>query len=87
MLNVFDIVVCLAVDNDTLRHRLQTRTTNPFGRHPEELAAALGWNPKMEPAYRQIGATIVDGTRPPDEIADLIVTYVAQLGRVDKRDS
>lgn len=27
--------------DETLRDRLQTRTTNAFGKHPEELAAAL----------------------------------------------
>jgi len=28
-------VVCLVVDEGTLRDRLATRTTNQFGKHPE----------------------------------------------------
>ena len=40
--DLFDLVVCLVADNDTIRERLQTRTTNSFGKHPDELAAALG---------------------------------------------
>ncbi|KDN16014.1 hypothetical protein DV20_43435 [Amycolatopsis rifamycinica] len=67
--DLFDLVVCLVVDDDTLRHRLLTRTTNSFGKHPEELAAALGDN-----AYRHPGATIIDGTRPLPEVADAILT-------------
>lgn len=39
--DLFDLVVCVVVDNETLRDRLLTRTTNTFGKHPEELAAAL----------------------------------------------
>lgn len=72
--DLFDLVVCLTVDNKTLRDRLLARTTNSFGKHPEELAAALGYNDRAESAYRRLGATIVDGTRPPAEVADAIVT-------------
>ena len=78
VLELFDLVVCLVVDDETLRDRLRTRTTNAFGKHPEELAAALGWNPRMESAYRGIGATIIDGRRPPAEIAEAILAVAAQ---------
>ncbi len=39
--DLFDLVICLVVDGRTLRDRLQTRTTHPFGRHPEELATLV----------------------------------------------
>jgi dephospho-CoA kinase len=71
--DLFDVVVCLVVDNETLRDRLLTRTTNAFGRHPEELAAALDHNDRAEAGYRRLGATIVDGRRPPAEVADAIL--------------
>jgi hypothetical protein len=71
--DLFDLVICLVADNDTLRNRLQTRTTNAFGKHPEELAAALGWNDDVESTYRGLGATIIDGRRPPPEVADAIL--------------
>jgi hypothetical protein len=72
VLDLFDLVVCLVVDNETLRDRLLTRSTNAFGRHPEELAAALATNDGAETAYRRLGATIIDGRRPPAEVADAI---------------
>ena len=71
--DLFDLVVCLVIDNETLRDRLLTRTTNAFGKHPEELAAALGHNAGLGSAYRRLGATIIDGTRPPAEVADAIL--------------
>jgi hypothetical protein len=75
--DLFDLVICIAVDNETLRHRLLTRTANAFGKHPEELAAALECNESAESIYRRLGATIVDGTLPPAEIADAIVAAAA----------
>ena len=78
--DLFDLVVCLVADNDTIRQRLQTRTTNSFGKHPEELAAALEWNTTSEAIYRRLGAIIIDGRRPPSEIADEILATAAALG-------
>lgn len=70
--DLFDRVVCLVADNATLRDRLVSRTTNKFGKHPEELAAALAWNSTVETRYRRLGATIIDGTLPPPRVADAI---------------
>jgi hypothetical protein len=71
--DLFDLVVCVVIDDETLRDRLLTRTTNSFGKHPEELAAALEHNDGAESTYRRLGATIIDGRRPPAEIADAIL--------------
>jgi hypothetical protein len=78
--DLFDHMVCLVAHNETLRDRLGTRTTNAFGKHPEELAAALGWNDDVESMYRQLGATIIDATQPPPEVADAILAAAAKLG-------
>lgn len=77
--DLFDLVICLTVDNETLRHRLSTRTTNTFGKHPDELAVALRGNDAAEPTYRRFGATIIDGTRPPANVADAILAAAAPL--------
>jgi hypothetical protein len=71
--HLFDHVVCLVIDEDTLRHRLATRTTNPFGQHPEELAAALMWNPRLRAIHESRGATIIDGSKPVTEVADSVI--------------
>jgi hypothetical protein len=79
---LFDLVVCLVVDQETLRDRLLTRTTNAFGTHPEELAAALGGNDGVESSYRRLGATIIDGRRPPAEVADAILAAAAETASI-----
>jgi hypothetical protein len=71
--DLFDLAVCVVVDDETLRDRLLTRTTNTFGKHPEELAAALGHNDGAASTYRRLGATIIDGTKPPAEVGDAIL--------------
>jgi hypothetical protein len=67
-------------DNETLRDRLQARTANAFGQHPEELAAALESNETVESTYRALGAVIIDGRRPVAEIADAILAVASADG-------
>lgn len=73
VLDLFDLVVCLVADDKTLTERLATRTTNTFGKNPEELAAVLHWNPREEAKYRRLGATVIDSSRPAVEVAAEIV--------------
>jgi hypothetical protein len=76
--DLFDLMVCLVVDSETLRDRLQARTTNAFGKHPEELAAALASNDSAGSAYRRLGATIIDGRRPAAEVTRAILAAAAK---------
>ncbi|MFF0304412.1 AAA family ATPase [Streptomyces sp. NPDC004562] len=78
VLDLFDAVVCLVIDDETLRHRLATRTTNSFGRHPEELAAALKWNPLTRTIYERHGATILDASKPLTEVVDRVIAAVQE---------
>lgn len=77
----FDHVVCLVIDDETLRHRLATRTTNEFGKHPDQLEAALKLNAVVEDQYRRRGATIVDATRPLDVVVQDVLTITGLDGR------
>lgn len=77
--DLFDLMICLVVDNQTLRDRLRSRTSNAFGQHPEELAAALEDNDDVESSYRRLGATIIDGSWPLSQIADTILAAAAQI--------
>jgi hypothetical protein len=70
---LFGRVACLVVDDRTIRHRLAIRTTNPFGKHPEDLARVLQWNRSVEASYRERGATIIDGTRPLAEVVEAVL--------------
>lgn len=69
----FDQVVCLAIDEPTLRYRLANRTTNDFGKHPEELRAALDRRGEIEGRCRSLGATIIDATQPLAVVAAQVV--------------
>jgi hypothetical protein len=82
----FDVVVCLIIDDETLRHRLATRTNNAFGKHAEELAAALAWNGSQTRRYRERGASLVDATRPLAEVAhEVLVAALPAVGREQER--
>jgi hypothetical protein len=67
------------VEESRFRHRLATRTTNTFGQHPEELAAALKWNPRMRALYESHGATIIDASKPMTEVVDSVIDAVQGL--------
>jgi ribose 1,5-bisphosphokinase PhnN len=81
VLQYFDHVVCLVIDDETLRHRLATRTTNDFGKHPEELAAALKVNELAEDQYRKLGATVLDATRPLDVVVQEVLAFAGLHAR------
>jgi len=68
--DLFDRVVYLVADDDTIRHRLAARTENDFGKTEEELAAVLGWNGVLEEHYRAAGAVIVDAGQPLPLVVD-----------------
>jgi adenylate kinase family enzyme len=77
--DLFDLVVCLVVDDETIRDRLLSRTNNPFGKHPEEMAAALEENERSGAAYRRLGATLVDGGQPLAEVAHGVLAAAAKI--------
>jgi len=74
----FDRVVCLVVDDETLRHRLATRSTNEFGKHPGELEAALARNREAEGQYRRLGAAVIDATRPLEAVVRDVEAVAAE---------
>ena len=46
--DLFTHVGCLVIDDATVRHRLATRTTNLFGKHPDELTQVIALNQGLE---------------------------------------
>lgn len=75
----FDRVVCLVVDDETLRHRLATRATNDFGKDPAEFAAVLAWNRETGENYRRRGAAVIDATRPLEAVVRDVDALAAEL--------
>ncbi len=71
--DLFDKAICLTVDEATLKHRLVTRTTNDFGKSPDELANILSWHKESEENYKKMGAIMLDATQPPFRIVNQII--------------
>jgi AAA domain len=72
--HLFSRVICLAIDRQTLRRRLASRTTNDFGKSPNELRAILAWQEVGDDEYRRLGAAVVDATCPLDEVVDHVLS-------------
>ena len=73
------LVICLAVDDDTLRHRLTTRANNDYGKNDLELKWCLEWNAVVPSETARYGATIVDATPPIDVVADEVLRLSESL--------
>jgi uridine kinase len=71
--HLFSRVVCLTLDEETLKYRVATRTTNNFGKAPDELAHVLRNHKAAQEWYRSFGAIMVDAERPLDVVVDEIV--------------
>ncbi|SDR87127.1 Shikimate kinase [Friedmanniella luteola] len=68
----FAHVVLLSAPAEVLLARVAARTTNPYGRTPEQRAAILDHLETVEPLLRA-GATLeLDGRRPAPELADVV---------------
>jgi dephospho-CoA kinase len=74
---LFTRVVCLVVDEATIRERLAKRSTNTFGKAPAELKAVLDAQRTSEAFYRGWGARIVDANQP---LADVVDQALAEAG-------
>ncbi len=75
--DLFTVVICLVIDEQTLRARLAQRTSNDFGKTPEELEAILEWNKTVESACRSFGATIIDASQPLERVVDLVLAVAS----------
>ena len=73
MLDLYDKVVCLVADKDTLRHRITARTDNDYGKAPNKLDDILGWHDSFQERYRKYGAIMVDATKPISDVVDDIL--------------
>lgn len=71
--DIFSKRFTLVIDDDTMRHRLMTRTNNDFGKHPDDLARQLEWNKGAADYAKRIGATVIDATRPIKQVVDDIL--------------
>ena len=72
----FDQIVLLSAPTELIVERLKTRTTNPYGKHPDELARVLGHLQTVEPLLRRDASFEVDTSAPLDQVIESILDLV-----------
>lgn len=76
--HLFDKVIVLSVDAATIKHRIETRQDNEYGKVPEEMKIILDELEGYDDTYRGFGATIIDAKRPLEQVVDEIVALTKQ---------
>lgn len=69
----FDEIVLLSAPAAVIVERLQTRTNNPYGKHPDELAATLENLETVEPLLRKSADHEIDTRVSLDEVVTAIL--------------
>ncbi len=72
----FDHIVLLSAPPEILAERLATRTTNPYGKDPAELAETLRYRQTVEPVLRTSATLEVVTTVPVAQVADIVLDHV-----------
>jgi shikimate kinase len=68
----FAAVVLLSAPEEVILERIAQRTTNPFGKRPEERARIVSDLHEIEPLLRRGATAEIDTRRPIGEVADLV---------------
>jgi shikimate kinase len=72
----FDHVVLLTAPAHVIIERLATRTTNPYGKRPEEVARVLTLLQTIEPVLRRGAGSVVDTSAPLDRVVATVLRLV-----------
>jgi dephospho-CoA kinase len=72
----FDHIVLLTAPAAVIVERLATRTTNPYGKHPDEVARVLYLQQTVEPLLRRGVGLKVDTTAPLDQVVATVLGHV-----------
>ena len=72
----FHHIVLLSAPPEILAERLATRTTNPYGKDPAELAETLHYQQTVEPLLRASATLEVVTTVPVAQVAGIVLDHV-----------
>jgi shikimate kinase len=78
-LPLFDHVVLLSASAEVLMERLATRSTNAYGKHPDEVARVLELVKTVEPLLRRVAGLEIDTSSANVENVVARVLQLAQL--------
>ena len=79
----FDHIVLLTAPAALIVDRLATRTTNSYGKRPEEVARVLGLLQTIEPALRRVAGHEVDTSVPLNQVVAKVLQLVGISAPVD----
>ena len=72
----FDHVVLLSAPAEVIVERLATRTNNPYGKHPDEVARVLGLVEYIEPLLRRVAGLEIDTRAGLEEVVATVLRLV-----------
>lgn len=72
----FDHIILLTAPAEVVIERLASRTTNPYGKRPEEVARVLGLIRTIEPLLRRVAGHVVDTSAPLDEVVEEVLRLI-----------
>lgn len=73
VLDLFDKLVYLYLDETTLRQRMSQRLETEFAFALHEQEAVLSWHKSSEDKYRQLGAIMIDAAQPKNTVIDTLL--------------
>lgn len=74
----FDHVILLSAPADAIVARLASRTTNPYGKRPEEVARTLALLRTVEPMLRDDADAEIDTSVPLNEVVATVLRLVGE---------
>jgi shikimate kinase len=81
---LFDHVVLLSAPIPVLMERLATRTTNPYGKDPDELARVLEHVHTVEPQLRRTASLEVDTRVPVEQVVQTVLSMLSDDEGIDE---
>jgi dephospho-CoA kinase len=69
----FDSIILLSAPDEVMVERLVMRTTNPYGKRPEDIARALQMKASIEPLLRRAADHEIDTSDPLSRVVALVL--------------
>lgn len=73
----FDHIILLSAPRDVMLQRLESRTNNPFGKTPDELAKILADLEQYESIIRRSATREIDASQPLDDVINEVLSVLA----------
>ncbi len=74
----FDQIILLSAPAEVIVERLATRTNNPYGKRPEEVARVLDGIETVEPLLRQGAGHEIDTSAPLDRVVEQVLRIAGE---------